>query len=124
MPYVTITTTSGLNNVQKKQLIEKSSDAIVQVLGSALPSVRVMLHELPEGHYMDGGQWDAPGILFNVDMIEGRTEEQKAELLAAFGKLANEITGYSQDQIHGILHDILKTNIRVKGGLTAKQAGR
>ncbi|MBC7202310.1 MAG: tautomerase family protein [Pusillimonas sp.] len=124
MPYITITTTSGLNNVQKKQLIEKSSDTIIQVLGSALPSVRVMLHELPEGHYMDGGQWDAPGVIFHVDMIEGRTEEQKAELLAAFGKLANEITGCAQDQIHGILRDVPKTNIRVKGGLTAKQAGR
>lgn len=124
MPYVTITTTSGLNNVQKKQLIEKSSEAVAQVLGSALPSIRVMLHELSQGHYLDGGQWDAPGIIFHVDMIEGRTEEQKAELLAAFGKLANEITDFPQDQIHGILHDILKTNIRVKGGITAKQAGR
>jgi len=124
MPYVTITTTQGLNNVQKKQLIERSSEAVVQTFGSALASVRVMLHELPEGHYLDGGQWNAPAVLFKVDMIAGRTEEQKAALLAAFGKLAEEITGHGADHIHGILNDIPNTNIRVRGGVTAKQAGR
>ena len=55
MPYVTISATKGLSADQKKQLLEGSSDAVVQSIGAPLASVRVLLHELADGNYLNGG---------------------------------------------------------------------
>lgn len=124
MPFVNITATQPLSAEQKKQLLQRSSDVIVESLATSLPSVRILLNELPAGHYFCGGSFDVPAILFDIDMIEGRTEEAKAKLILGLSKVAAETTGVAEDEIRARLSDFPKENIGMAGGITAKQAGR
>lgn len=124
MPYITISATEGLSAEQKKQLLERSSDAIVQSIGAPLASVRVMLQELPHGHYLNAGQFNTPGLMFVVDFIEGRTEEQKAALIAALSKTGFEISGIPESEVRVRLVDFPKANMGMAGGVSAKATGR
>src|SRR5690606_41596408 len=110
MPYVTISATTGLSAEKKKQLLERSSDAVVQSIGAPLASVRVLLHELPDGHYLNAGQFNTPGLMFVVDFIEGRTEEQRNALIAALSHTGFEITGIPDSECLVRIHDRLKDN--------------
>jgi 4-oxalocrotonate tautomerase family enzyme len=124
MPYLTITATQGLSADQKKQLLERSSDAVVRSIGAPLKSVRVLLNELSTDCYMDGGQFGGKTVMYEVDFIEGRNEELKSALIAALSKTAHEVTGLSEQDIRVRLSDFPKTNMGMAGGITAKQAGR
>jgi 4-oxalocrotonate tautomerase family enzyme len=124
MPYLIISATQGLSADQKKQLLERSSDAVVRSIGAPLASVRVMLHELPHEHYMDAGQYGRKTVMYEVDFIEGRSEELKSALIAALSKTAHEVTGLSEQDVRVRLSDFPKTNMGMAGGISAKQAGR
>jgi len=124
MPFVTITATPGLSADQKKQLLLRSSDTVVKTLSTSLASVRIVLHELPEGHYLNGGQFGSPTVMYEVDMIAGRTEEQKAALIAALGPTAHEATGVPVAEVRARVTDFPNTNMGMANGVTAKQAGR
>ncbi|NYT59625.1 tautomerase family protein [Alcaligenaceae bacterium] len=124
MPYITISATEGLSAEQKKQLLERSSDAIVQSIGAPLASVRVMLHELPHGYYLNAGQFNTPGLMFVVDFIEGRTEEQKTALIAALSKTGCDISGIPESEVRVRLVDFPKGNMGMAGGVSAKAMGR
>lgn len=124
MPYLIISATQGLSADQKKQLLERSSDAVVSSIGAPLKSVRAMLHEMPQENYLDGGQYGRKTVMYEVDFIEGRTEELKSALIAALSKTAHEVTGLSEQDIRVRLSDFPKTNMGMAGGISAKQAGR
>ena len=124
MPYVTISATEGLSAEKKKELLERSSDAVVQSIGAPLASVRVMLHELPHGHYLNAGQFNTPGLMFVVDFIEGRTEEQRNALIAALSKTGFETTGIPEGEVRVRLLDFPKANMGMAGGISAKAMGR
>lgn len=124
MPFVNITATGPLSAEQKKQLIQRTSDAVIEALSTSLPSVRILLNELPAGHYFSGGKFDVPTILYDVDMIEGRTEEAKAKLIHSLSQVAHETTGVALEEVRARLSDFPKENIGMAGGVTAKQAGR
>ena len=124
MPYVTISATEGLSAEQKKQLLERSSDAVVQSIGAPLASVRVLLHDLPDGHYLNAGQFNTPGVMFVVDFIEGRTEEQRNALIAALSKVGFETTGIPESEVRVRLLDFPKVNMGMAGGISAKAMGR
>ncbi len=124
MPFVTITATPGLSADQKKQLLLRSSETVVQALSAPQHSVRIVLHELPEGHYLNGGEFGSPTIMYEVDMIAGRTEEQKAALIAALGPAAHEVTGVPVAEVRARITDFPNTNMGMANGITAKQAGR
>ncbi|GAB2905249.1 tautomerase family protein [Paralcaligenes sp. KSB-10] len=124
MPYITITATQGLSSDQKKQLLERSSDAVVSSIGAPITSVRIMLHELSRDHYLDAGQYGAPTVMYQVEFIEGRNEELKSALIAALSKTAHEATGISEQNIRVRLIDFPKPNMGMAGGISAKQAGR
>src|SRR3546814_17104724 len=101
-----------------------SSDAVVQSIGATLGSVRVMLHELPGGHYLNAGQFNTPGLMFVVDFIEGRTEEQRNALIAALSKTGTETTGIPESEVRVRLLDFPKANMGMAGGISAKAMGR
>lgn len=124
MPYVTITASQGFSTEQKKQLLQKSSDAVVQTIAAPLANVKVMLHELADGHYADGGNFDATALMFVVELIEGRTEEGKAALIQALSRAGFEVTGVPESNIRVRLIDFPRTNMGMAGGVTAQQAGR
>ncbi|MGB6103269.1 MAG: tautomerase family protein [Pusillimonas sp.] len=124
MPYVTISATEGLSAEQKKHLLERSSDAVVQSIGAPLANVRVLLSELPNGHYLNAGEFNTPGLMFVVDFIEGRTEDQKNALIAALSKVGLETTGIPESEVRVRLVDYPKANMGMAGGVSAKAMGR
>ena len=124
MPFVTITTSQTLSAEQKQKLMQRTTDVIVETLSAGLPSVRIVLNELPKGNYYSGGQADVPTVLFEVDMIAGRSEEAKANLIRELSRVANETTGVSEDEIRARASDFPKENIGMARGVTAKAAGR
>lgn len=124
MPFINITATQPLSAEQRQQLIQRTSDAVIETLSTSLPSVRILLNELPSGHYFCGGKFDAAAILYDIDMIEGRTEEAKANLIQKLSHVAHETTGVALDDVRTRLSDFPKENIGMAGGITAKKAGR
>jgi 4-oxalocrotonate tautomerase family enzyme len=124
MPYVTISATQGISTEQKKQLLQRSSDAVVASIGAPLASVRVLLHDLPEGHYLNAGQFDTPGVMFQVEFIEGRSDEQKEALIGALSRVGQQTTGIPESEVRVRLIDFPKTNMGMAGGVSAKAMGR
>lgn len=124
MPYVTISATKGLSADQKKQLLEGASNAVVQSIGAPLASVRVMLHELADGHYLNAGQFNTPGIMFVVELIEGRTEALKAALIAALSRIGFDSTGIPENEVRVRIIDFPKTDMGMAGGVSAQAMGR
>jgi 4-oxalocrotonate tautomerase family enzyme len=124
MPYVTITASRGLSADQKKKLLQDSSDAVVQSIGAPLANVRVLLHELPDGHYINGGSFDTRALMFEVDFIAGRTDDQKAALVAALSRAGFGATGVPESEVRVRLVDFPKNNMGMAGGVTADRMGR
>ncbi|KAA0910717.1 tautomerase family protein [Pusillimonas sp. ANT_WB101] len=124
MPYVIISASQGLPADQKKQLLQGASDAVVESIGAPLTSVRVMLHELGNGHYLNAGVFDTQALMYQVDFIEGRTEEQKSALIAALSRSGNAVTGMPESEVRVRVVDYPKANMGMAGGVSAKQAGR
>jgi 4-oxalocrotonate tautomerase family enzyme len=57
-------------------------------------------------------------------LIRGRTEEQKAALIAAMADATERAIGVSKQNIRVILFDRPATDFGVAGGITAKASGR
>ncbi|TAM90793.1 MAG: tautomerase [Candidimonas sp.] len=124
MPYVTITASRGLSAEQKKNLLQRSSDAVVQSIGAPLSHVRVLLHELPDGHYLNGGRFDTRALMFEVDFLAGRTGDQKAALIAALSHAGASTTGVSESEVRVCVVDFPKTDMGMANGVTAERLGR
>src|SRR5690606_41584884 len=115
MPYVTISATQGLSAAQKKQLLEGASNAVVDSIGAPLASVRVMLHELADGHYLNAGQFDTSGLVFVVELIEARTEELKAALIAALSRVGLDATAVPDNEIRARVIDFPQLTMGMAG---------
>jgi 4-oxalocrotonate tautomerase family enzyme len=124
MPYVTISLTKGFPAETRKKLVQNASDAVVESIGAPLASVRVLLNELDDGHYLNAGQFGTQGLMYQIDLIEGRTNELKEALI---GRLSNDgaaITGIGLDQVRVRLVDYPKSNMGMAGGKSALAMGR
>ena len=124
MPYITITATQPVPADQKKQLIQNTHDAVIETLSVPVQSIRIILHELPEGSYFCAGQFDVPAIIYDIDMMAGRTEDAKAKLIHRLSQVAHEATSVSFDEVRTRITEFPKENMGMAGGITAKQAGR
>lgn len=121
MPYITISASSSFTAEQKKQLIQGASDALVHAVGAPLASVRVMLHELADGQYLNAGQFNTKAVMFLVEFIEGRTDEQKESLIASLSKVGLEATGVSEDEVRVRIIDFPKQCMGMAGGVSAQK---
>ena len=124
MPYVTITASQGFSAEQKKKLLEQASDAVVQSIGAPKATVRVLLHELSAGNYLNADRFDSKALMFEVDMITGRSEELKAALIAQLSRIGYETTGVPESEIRVRVTDFPRENMGMAGGITAKTAAR
>src|SRR5690606_2619389 len=109
---------------QKKNLLQRTSDAVVQALQAPLPSVRVVLHELPAGHYLNGGRFDTMAIQFEIDMVAGRSEQAKLDLMVALDRAARDTTDVPDDEVRVRISDFPNTDLGMAQGRSAKQMGR
>ncbi|MEW5322098.1 2-hydroxymuconate tautomerase [Geobacillus thermoleovorans] len=56
MPYVTIKMLAGRTDEQKKALVEKVTDAVVETTGAKRESVVVFIEEMAKDHYAIAGK--------------------------------------------------------------------
>lgn len=124
MPILNIQIMQGHTDSQKAALLENASKSVVDSIAAPLSSVRIVLEETAPGHVIVAGSIGQPMALALVYLIEGRTEEKKAALVAALSQAIHASIGLSQDDTRVIICDVPKTDMGVAGGLTAKAAGR
>ncbi len=124
MPILTAHLNTGHSAAQKRALLEQSTQAVVTALNAPLPSVRVLLQEHEADHVIVAGQVGAPQVLYLVYLIEGRTVELKAGLIAALCQAASASLGVSIDDVRVVIRDIPKSDMGVAGGISALAAGR
>ncbi|WP_280632279.1 2-hydroxymuconate tautomerase [Jeotgalibacillus proteolyticus] len=56
MPYVTVKMIEGRSEDQKKALVEKVTDAVVETTGAPAEKVVVFIEEMTKSHYAVGGK--------------------------------------------------------------------
>ena len=56
MPYVTVKMLKGRTEEQKKALVEKVTDAVVETTGASKEKVTVFIEEMANNHYAVGGK--------------------------------------------------------------------
>ncbi|ARP94857.1 tautomerase family protein [Bordetella genomosp. 13] len=124
MPILNIQIMQGHTEAQKAALLESASRSVMDSLAAPLASVRIVLEETAPQHVMVGGRIGHPMALALVRLIQGRTEEKKAALIAALNQAIHATLGISKDDIRVVITDVPTTDMGVAGGLTAKAAGR
>jgi len=124
MPFVTITVSQALSAEQKTRLMQQSSDTIVAALKAPLASVRIVLQELAPGHYLNGGRFDTLAVEYKLDMVQGRPESLKADVIRELSRTAHRAIGVSEEEVRVRLTDFPNTDIGMANGMTAKAAGR
>jgi 4-oxalocrotonate tautomerase family enzyme len=114
----------GHSAAKKTDLLKKLTQAVVGSIGAPLASVRVVLQEIPAEHVIVAGEIGHEMVMITVGLIRGRTEDQKAAVIAAIFEATEQAIGVSKQNIRVILFDRPATDFGVAGGVTAKAAGR
>src|SRR3546814_18649973 len=83
-----------------------------------------MFNELPDGHYLNAGEFNTKALMFQVDFISGRTEDQKAGLIAALSRAGFQATGLPESEVRVRVVDFPTTHMGMAGGVAAKPSAR
>ena len=100
------------------------TQAIVDSVGAPLASIRIILQEIPPEHVIVAGEPGKEMALVTANLIQGRSDELKAALIAGVANAIEQSTGISTQNVRVVLYDIPKTDLGVAGGKTALAAGR
>jgi 4-oxalocrotonate tautomerase family enzyme len=114
----------GHSAAKKTDLLKKLTQSVVDSIGAPLASIRVVLQEIPAEHVIVAGEIGHEMVMITVGLIRGRTEDQKAAVIAAMFEATEQALGVSKQNIRVILFDRPATDFGVSGGVTAKAAGR
>jgi 4-oxalocrotonate tautomerase family enzyme len=114
----------GHSAAKKTDLLKKLTQSVVDSIGAPLASIRVVLQEIPAEHVIVAGEIGHEMVMITVGLIRGRTEDQKAAVIAAMFEATEQAIGVSKQNIRVILFDRPATDFGVAGGITAKAAGR
>lgn len=124
MPILNMQIMQGHSAAQKAQLLQNCSQAVVDSIAAPLPSIRVVLEEIAPEHVIVAGEPGKSMALVLARLIEGRTPEKKAALIAAVSRAVHTSLDISEQDIRVIITDVPKTDMGVAGGITALAAGR
>jgi len=124
MPILNVQILQGHSAAKKTDLLKKLTQSVVDSIGAPLASVRVVLQEVPAEHVIVAGEIGKEMVMITVGLIRGRTEDQKAAVIAAMFEATEQAIGVSKQNIRVILFDRPATDFGVAGGITAKAAGR
>jgi len=124
MPMLNVQILQGHSAAKKTDLLKKLTQSVVDSIGAPLASVRVVLQEIPAEHVIVAGEIGKEMVMITVGLIRGRTEDQKAAVIAAMFEATEQALGVSKQNIRVILFDRPATDFGVAGGVTAKAAGR
>jgi 4-oxalocrotonate tautomerase family enzyme len=114
----------GHSAANKTELLKKLTQSVVDSIGAPIASVRVVLQEVAPEHVIVAGEIGTEMVMITVGLIRGRTEDQKAAVIAAIFEATEQAIGVSKQNIRVILFDRPATDFGVAGGVTAKAAGR
>ncbi|WP_409290733.1 2-hydroxymuconate tautomerase [Peribacillus sp. SCS-37] len=56
MPYITVKMLEGRSEDQKKALVEKVTEAVIETTGASKEKVVVFIEEMPKNHYAVAGK--------------------------------------------------------------------
>ena len=124
MPILNVQISQGLSAAQKTALLQKMTQAIVDSVGAPLASIRIILQEIPPEHVIVAGELGKEMALVTANLIQGRSDELKAALIAGVANAVEQSTGISTQNVRVVLYDIPKTDLGVAGGKTALASGR
>lgn len=124
MPIITTHLPAGYSSAQKTELLQQSTQAVVDALGAPLHSVRITLQEHAPENTIVAGEIGARHVLYIAYLIEGRTNELKSALIAALDNAATACLGLTSDDVRVIVRDVPKSDMGVAGGISALAAGR
>ena len=124
MPILNVQISQGLSAAQKTALLQKMTQAIVDSVGAPLASICIILQEIPPEHVIVAGEPGKEMALVTANLIQGRSDELKAALIAGVANAIEQSTGISTQNVRVVLYDIPKTDLGVAGGKTALAAGR
>ena len=124
MPILNVQISQGLSAAQQTALLQKMTQAIVDSVGAPLASIRIILQEIPPEHVIVAGEPGKEMALVTANLIQGRSDELKAALIAGVANAIEQSTGISTQNVRVVLYDIPKTDLGVAGGKTALAAGR
>jgi len=123
MPMMKAHIQQGFSQEQKAAALAGYTRAIEKSLDTPLPTIRVMLEALGEGCSAVAGVIDAELVIIEVFMMEGRTERQRADLIAGLTDASASALGVSGASVRVLIHDMPKINVGI-GGQSAKALGR
>ena len=87
------------------RLLRKSCALLSEVLEAPMERVRAVAHEVAPSRFCVGGTLVSDGAdeapYFSFFLLDGRTEEQRARLLAGFTDLIVECLGTPRDLVRG-----------------------
>ncbi|WP_144107514.1 tautomerase family protein [Paraburkholderia sp. BCC1886] len=128
MPTLEAYLPQGYDEARKAKLIERLTQATVESIGAPAASVRILLSELPDANFGIGGKSAARGAapmlpVIVVILIAGRTDAQKAALIAALCETATDVLDAPLQATRVMIKDIPNTDFGI-GGETARALGR
>lgn len=113
MPYIRIET-SDLTVSQKRRIAQKLSSQIADIAVTPLSHVSIFFYPLSPGQLSTGGilRSEAHGpaadyIFVKIELLEGRSQEQKQSLSRLCKDVLSEIKGVSEDHIEVIFFDLV-----------------
>lgn len=106
MPIVEYRIVAGRHDdVDVAALLNRSCELLAEVLEAPLDRVRAVAHDIPPARFSVGGTLISDGAdeapYFTFFLLDGRTEEQRARLLAGFTDLIVECLGTPRELVRG-----------------------
>lgn len=123
MPIMQAFIFDGFAQQQKDDLKAAYTDAIVADLSAVRKQVRVLISEVKGVDTSIGGEGGLPISLLHIYLMQGRTEAQKAALVATLTDDTARILHVEQASVRVLFHDMPTSDVGI-GGVTAKALGR
>lgn len=124
MPILNVQILQGHSATQKAALLKAVSNAVVESIAAPLPSVRIVLQEVPAENVIVAGEIGKRMVRVDAALIEGRDEAKKAALIAAVNQSVCSSIDISGEDVRVLIRDVPKVDMGVANGISAKAAGR
>jgi 4-oxalocrotonate tautomerase family enzyme len=124
MPTLEVYLPKGHTDDRKASLIRGLTQATVEAIGAPAESVRILLSELPASNIGLGGKLTPAALpVIIAILIAGRTDAQKAALIAQLCETSAAVLNVSLQSTRVMIKDIPNTDFGL-GGKTARALGR
>lgn len=128
MPNLNVYLTEGFTSQQKKALLQRMTDAVVDSISAPRASVRIFLIELAKSQICVGGRMldeheQHGGPTVHALLVAGRSDAQKAALIGALTAVIDETLGVPAEPVRIMIIDIPSTDFGMHG-VTAHSLGR